>query len=99
MDTFFLSLSRQTHVLAKAHAELDAIVGCDRLPTLDDRHNLPYIEAILTETLRFGPPVPSGFPRMVSNDDVYQGYFIEKGTTVMPNIWLVTLELILVLLK
>jgi len=40
------------HVLLKAHEELDRVVGRDRLPEFSDRPLLPYIDAILKETLR-----------------------------------------------
>jgi hypothetical protein len=43
---------------AKAQAEIDTVVGCDRLPGFDDRESLPYIEAIYRELLRFRPPTP-----------------------------------------
>lgn len=39
----------------KAQKELDEVVGVDRLPTLSDRENLPYIEALMKEVLRFNP--------------------------------------------
>jgi cytochrome P450 len=80
-------MSRHPSVLAKAHLELDTVIGPDRLPTLDDRPNLPYIEAILTECLRFGVAVPNGFPHYTTEDDVYDGYLISKGTIVLPNLW------------
>jgi len=47
-------------VQEKAQAEIDSVVGKDRLPTFDDRDALPYIEAIICETLRWNPPVPLG---------------------------------------
>ena len=42
-------------VQAKAHAELMAVVGTDRLPDFSDRVNLPYINAIILEVLRWQP--------------------------------------------
>lgn len=36
----------------KAQAELDAVVGHDRLPTMDDFTHLPYIRQTVKETLR-----------------------------------------------
>lgn len=39
----------------KAHEELDRVVGPDRLPTLDDEPNLPYIRAMVKECLRWRP--------------------------------------------
>lgn len=43
-----------------AQAELDAVVGPDRLPTFDDRPALPYLEAILREVERMYPVVSPG---------------------------------------
>jgi hypothetical protein len=40
-------------VLAKARAEVDRIIGSNRLPDLSDRDTLPYLDAIITETLRY----------------------------------------------
>jgi cytochrome P450 len=48
------------HCQAAAHAELDAVVGRGRLPDYDDRKNLPYINAIVTEVLRWNPVTPMG---------------------------------------
>ena len=47
-------------VQAKAQAELDAVVGKERLPHISDRANLPYVRRIMAETLRWGPPAPLG---------------------------------------
>ena len=40
------------HVQKRAQAELDAIVGQDRMPGYEDRENLPYIGALINETMR-----------------------------------------------
>jgi len=40
-------------VLRKGQEEIDRVVGTDRLPNFDDRANLPYVEAIFLECLRF----------------------------------------------
>jgi cytochrome P450 len=47
-------------VQAKAQADIDRVVGQDRLPDFDDRPALPYLDAILRETLRWHPVVPMG---------------------------------------
>lgn len=39
----------------KAQAELDAIVGNDRLPMAADRPSLPYLNALMKEVVRWGP--------------------------------------------
>ena len=47
-------------VQKRAQAELDAVVGPDRLPTINDRDRLPYIEAVLREVMRLTPVTPLG---------------------------------------
>ena len=44
----------------KAQAEIDAVIGSDRLPTPEDRKDLPYVEALLKEVFRFNPVAPLG---------------------------------------
>lgn len=47
-------------VMRKAHTELDQVVGREQVPCLEDRRELPYIQAIVWETLRWRPAVPLG---------------------------------------
>jgi hypothetical protein len=47
-------------VQAKAQAELDAVVGRDRLPDYSDRVNLPYVNSVILETLRWKIILPMG---------------------------------------
>jgi cytochrome P450 len=44
----------------KAQAEIDAVIGCNRLPDLDDLDYLPFIETVVKETLRWQPAIPMG---------------------------------------
>ena len=53
--SFFLAVMVYPEVLVKAQAEIDRVVGRGRLPTLDDREDLPYIDAIVWECLRWNP--------------------------------------------
>ncbi|KAG9048571.1 hypothetical protein FS837_012512 [Tulasnella sp. UAMH 9824] len=50
-------------VQEKAQAEIDRVVGRDRLPTFNDQQDLPYLHALVLEALRWGPSVPSGSKR------------------------------------
>lgn len=45
-------------VQRRAQQELDAVVGSDRLPTLEDRDQLPYLCALVSEVYRWMPVVP-----------------------------------------
>ena len=83
----FLALALYPDVLKKAHEELDAVVGPDRLPDFSDRHSLVYLRAIITESLRFHSITPSGTPHCTVDDDEFHGYFIPAGTIVLANVW------------
>jgi Cytochrome P450 len=52
-------------VQRKAQAEIDAVVGKDRLPAFEDRPLLPYVSAILEEALRWHPVLPLGTPHLL----------------------------------
>ena len=63
MISFFLVLALFPQVQSRAQAELDVVVGRDRLPTLDDRQRLPYIEALCKELMRWQMVTPIGTVR------------------------------------
>ena len=56
-------------VVQKAHEEIDRVVGRDRLPTFQDRDNLPYVDCVLKEVLRWNPaaPLSESFRNFVSS--------------------------------
>ncbi|KAF8898066.1 cytochrome P450 [Gymnopilus junonius] len=85
--SFFMAMILNPQIQAKAQAELDAVVGKDRLPTLADKPNLPYIRSIMAEVFRWSPAIPLGIPHATSEDDIFEGYEIPKGTLIMPNAW------------
>jgi len=60
MSSLFLALVLFPHVQKRAQAELDVVVGRDRLPTFDDRPRLPYIEALCKELMRWNMVTPIG---------------------------------------
>ena len=57
---FFLAMLQHPEILRKAQEEIDTVVGTSRLPTFSDRPNLPYVEAVVNETMRIATPVPLG---------------------------------------
>lgn len=84
---FFLAMALNPLVQKKAQEELDRVIGTDRLPSFSDREDLPYINALLKEVLRWHPVAPMGLPHVVTEDDIYEGHFIPKGAMLMPNIY------------
>lgn len=85
----FLALSLHPEVLQKAHAELDAVVGPDRLPDFSDRGSLVYVSAVIKEVLRWSNSTPLSLPHCATEDDELHGYFIPAGTVLFPNTWYV----------
>jgi cytochrome P450 len=56
LATFFLAMILHPEVFAKAQAEIDRVVGSDRLPDFQDRTSLPYVESVVKEVYRYGSP-------------------------------------------
>ena len=46
------------YIWKRAQVEIDSVIGTDRLPEFDDRASLPYVEAIIRETMRWRPVTP-----------------------------------------
>ncbi|KIO29664.1 hypothetical protein M407DRAFT_70163, partial [Tulasnella calospora MUT 4182] len=86
IKNFLLAISLYPEVQARAREEIDRVIDSDRLPNFDDQSNLPFIHAVVLESLRWNPPIPFGFPNVSREDDTYRGYFIPKGTMVMKNL-------------
>ncbi|SJL09762.1 uncharacterized protein ARMOST_13143 [Armillaria ostoyae] len=70
-------------VQAKVQAELDAVVGHARLPNFDDRAQLPYINAVVLEALRWNPALPMGVDHRCVKEDVYRGYHIPADMAIL----------------
>jgi cytochrome P450 len=87
INSLFLAMSVYPEVQKKAHEEIDRVVGDSRLPTFDDRKNLPYVDAILQEILRWLPVAPLGIPHAADEEAEFQGYRIPKGSVLLPNVW------------
>lgn len=87
----------------KAQNEIDLVVGRDRLPDFSDQPNLPYVNALCKEVLRWQNVAPlceliqifgnqdsyisAAVSHAVTEDDVYKGFFIPKGSVVVENTW------------
>lgn len=92
MRMFTLAALSYPDFITKAQKELDSVVGPDRLPTLDDEPNLPYISAIVKESLRWRSIVPGGVPHANLTADEYMGYRIPKGATIVWLCWAMALD-------
>ncbi|KAL8516814.1 hypothetical protein ACS0TY_015172 [Phlomoides rotata] len=85
----FAELLRSPHTFKKLREELDRVVGLNRQVEEKDMENLPYLQAVVKETLRLHPVLPLLLPRNTMEDTKYLGYIIPKGTQVFVNAWAV----------
>ncbi|KAJ7675727.1 cytochrome P450 [Mycena polygramma] len=90
LNTFILAMALHPEVVQKAQNELDSVTGSNRLPGFEDRSTLPYCEAVYREVMRHTPGAPLGIPHTTTEDDIYDGYLIPKGATILSNIWAMT---------
>ncbi|KAF8595143.1 cytochrome P450 [Ceratobasidium sp. AG-I] len=90
MMGFFVAMLLYPDVKIKAQKEIDEVVGQGRLPTLEDQLELPYMNRVVQETLRWFPATPLAVPHVCFEDDTYKGYNIPKGTILFGNVWAMT---------
>ncbi|KAJ8638067.1 hypothetical protein MRB53_012334 [Persea americana] len=79
-------LINHPNIFKKAREEIDAVVGKERLVEESDIPNLPYIQAIIKETLRLHPTAPL-IIRKSSDHCKISGYDIPSDTRVFINVW------------
>ncbi|KAK1433674.1 hypothetical protein QVD17_10589 [Tagetes erecta] len=78
-------------IQAKAQKEIDSVVGLNRPVTDSDLDKLPYLQAIVKETLRVHPPGPLlSWARLAIQDTVVGPHVVPAGTTAMVNMWAIT---------
>jgi cytochrome P450 len=87
LNNFILGMTLFPDVVKKAQEEIDRVVGDQRLPLFDDEKDLPYIRALVKETLRWRAVNKFGMMHATSDDDWYGGYFIPKGSVAVLNWW------------
>lgn len=87
MSTFFLLMREHPEVQRQAYEEIVYVCGMNKLPEFSDRAALPYVQAVYLEVMRWMPVLPLSLPHATSEDDVYRGYFIPKGSSVIGNMW------------
>jgi len=87
LATFVMAMVLNPAAQKRAQEEIDRVVGSSRLPSFEDRADLPYIDCIIKETLRWFPAAPLGLPHFLMEDDYYEGHYIPAGSTVLGNIW------------
>uniref|UniRef100_H3CWK1 Cytochrome P450 2K1-like n=1 Tax=Tetraodon nigroviridis TaxID=99883 RepID=H3CWK1_TETNG len=78
-----LLMAKYPQIQDQVQEELSKVVG-NRRVRVEDRKNLPFVDAVVHEVQRVGNIVPMAVPHKMARDVEFRGYFIKKGTTVFP---------------
>ncbi|KAH7553651.1 hypothetical protein JRO89_XS12G0038500 [Xanthoceras sorbifolium] len=80
-------LLRNPESMEKTEEELDRVIGRNRKVDEKDIDELPYLKAVVKETLTLSPPIPLLLPRNTMQETKFMGYLIPKDTQVFVNTW------------
>ncbi|KAL4259703.1 cytochrome P450 family protein [Pleurotus pulmonarius] len=86
LSSFIAAMLLHPEVQMKGQREVDSC-SRSRLPSFEDLPQMPYVQAIMLEVLRWQAVFPLGVAHRVTMDDEYKGYHIPKGSTVFVNVW------------
>ncbi|XP_039988157.1 cytochrome P450 2F3-like [Xiphias gladius] len=69
----------------RCQQEIDRVLDGKRQASFDDRHNMPYMQAVIHEVQRIANTVPLSVFHSTTKDTELMGYSIPKGTMIIPN--------------
>ena len=91
LESILARMVLHPEIQAMAQSEIDRVVGKNRTVSDADLQSLPYLNAIIKETLRVHPPGPLlSWARLAIHDTHVGEHFIPAGTTAMVNMWAIT---------
>uniref|UniRef100_A0A8C7Z4I8 Cytochrome P450 1A n=2 Tax=Oryzias sinensis TaxID=183150 RepID=A0A8C7Z4I8_9TELE len=82
-----LVLIKYPEIQQRLQKEVDRVVGRERLPSIEDQPQLPYIMAFIYEVMRFTSFVPLTIPHCTVTDTSIMSYTIPKNTVIFINQW------------
>lgn len=92
LEMFIMAAVEHPDKMRLAQAEIDRVVGHGRLPSSEDENDLPYVRAVIEETLRWRPIIVGGVAHASMREDVYNGFRIPAGSIVIPNNWSIHMD-------
>ncbi|KAM0920504.1 hypothetical protein ACQ4PT_007468 [Festuca glaucescens] len=87
MEWAMVELLQNPSSMAKACEELSRVIGSGRNIEEGETGHLPYLQAVINETLRLHPPAPLLLPRLANTTIEVAGYTVPKGSRVLVNVW------------
>uniref|UniRef100_A0A7N6ABY9 Cytochrome P450, family 2, subfamily X, polypeptide 9 n=1 Tax=Anabas testudineus TaxID=64144 RepID=A0A7N6ABY9_ANATE len=84
--TGFLYLMTNPHIQERCQQEIDKVLEGKEWVGFDDRHNMPYVQAVIHEVQRIANTVPLSVFHCTTKDTELMGYSIPKGTMIIPNL-------------
>ncbi|XP_069069018.1 cytochrome P450 2J2-like isoform X2 [Pleurodeles waltl] len=81
-----LHMANNPEIQGKVQQELDAVFGDSQIIHYEDRQKVPYTNAVIHEIQRYCNIAGLGVPRKCIKETTFQGFHIEKGVIVIPNL-------------
>ncbi|XP_053315654.1 cytochrome P450 2K6-like [Spea bombifrons] len=78
-----LLLMKHPDIQKKVQDEIEKVIGSAQ-PQTEHRKQMPYTDAVVHEIQRFADIVPTNLPHVTTQDVTFRGYFLPKGTQVIP---------------
>ncbi|KAF5879687.1 putative cytochrome p450 protein [Botrytis fragariae] len=85
LEIAILAMLHYPECLQRVKAEIDAVVGKDRMPIFEDQQSLPYLGAFIRETLRWRLVTLAGIAYSSTQGYTYKGMLIPKDASVYAN--------------
>ncbi|NXP96789.1 CP2K6 protein, partial [Vidua macroura] len=79
----FLLMLKYPEIQKKVQEEIEQVIGSNP-PRIEHRAQMPYTDAVIHEIQRFANILPLNLPHETTADVTLQGYFIPKGTYIIP---------------
>ncbi|XP_072242850.1 cytochrome P450 2J6-like isoform X2 [Leuresthes tenuis] len=84
--TGFLYLINFPHIQERCQQEIDQVLEGKDQPTYEDRHDMPYMQAVIHEVQRVANTVPLSVFHCTTKDTELMGYSLPKGTMIIQNL-------------